>query len=270
MHSAITISLVEQARGGPFVFWGDLAGSARAAADLGFDAIEIFAPGPDAVSTDTVKRILIDTGLKLAAVGTGAGWLLHKLTLTSPDESVRRQAIEFIRSMIDFGSAHGAPAIIGSMQGRWGDGVSRDQALSWLRVGLNELGLHSRERGVPLLYEPLNRFETNLCMTVESGVELLASLDTDNIRLLADLFHMNIEEVDIAAALRFGGAAIGHVHFVDSNRRPVGCGHLDVAPAVRALREIGYHGYFSAEALPWPDSLAAAKQTIQAFRYFVN
>ena len=270
MRSAVTISLVEQARGGPFVYWDDLAGSARQAAELGFDAIEIFAPGPDDVPRDTLSRILADTGLKLAAVGTGAGWLIHRLTLTSPDEAIRRKAVEFIQSMIDFGGAHGAPAIIGSMQGRWGEGVSREQALGWLRQGLNQLGTYARRHGVPLLYEPINRYETNVCTTLEAGVDLLASLETDNVRLLADLFHMNLEEMDLAASIRLGGAAIGHVHFVDSNRRPAGCGHLEIGPAIRALREIGYTGYLSAEALPWPNAHQAAKQTIQAFRYFVG
>ncbi len=270
MQSAVTISLVEPARGGPFVYWDDLAGSARRAAELGFDAIEVFAPGPDALSREMMQRVLNETRLKLAAVGTGAGWVIHKLTLTSADRGVRQRAMEFIKSMIDCGSPHGAPAIIGSMQGRFGDGVSREQAWSWLRSGLDELGRYARQRGVALLYEPLNRFETNLCHTVEAGVELLASIDTDGVRLLADFFHMNIEEADIPAAIRSGGAAIGHVHFVDSNRRPVGCGHLDVVAAVRALREIGYSGYLSAEALPWPDSQSAAEQTLRAFRFVVS
>jgi sugar phosphate isomerase/epimerase len=84
--------------------------------------------------------------------------------------------------------------------------------------------------------------------------------------LLADLFHMNIEEADMAAALRQGRGAIGHVHFVDSNRRPAGMGHLDYAPIAQALRDIGYDRYASAEALPYPDALGAARQTITAFR----
>jgi sugar phosphate isomerase/epimerase len=84
--------------------------------------------------------------------------------------------------------------------------------------------------------------------------------------LLADLFHANIEEVDIAAAISAAGRHIGHVHFVDSNRRPAGCGHIDYAPIVAALREIGYDGYLSAEALPWPDSEGAARQTMKVFR----
>jgi sugar phosphate isomerase/epimerase len=91
-------------------------------------------------------------------------------------------------------------------------------------------------------------------------------LETSNVVLLADLFHMNIEEADIAAALRAGKGYIGHVHFVDSNRRPAGLGHLDFVPIAEALEDISYQGFASAEALPYPDSAAAARQTIEAFR----
>ena len=208
--------------------------------------------------------------LGLAAVGTGAGWVKHKLSLTSPDTETRRSAADFIRSMIDFGGPHGAPAIIGSMQGRWGEGVSKEQALDWLKAALNDLGEHARRYNIPLIYEPLNRYETNLINTEAAGASLMESLQTDNVRLLADLFHMNIEETSIASGVKDGGRWIGHVHFVDSNRRPAGCGHLDYEPILAALREIQYEGYLSAEALPWPDPVAAAKQTIDAYRQLVG
>lgn len=268
MRSAITVSLVSAARGGPFVFWDDLRSACDAAATLGFDAVEIYAPGPEAVPN--LAALLKEHRLSLAAVGTGAGWMMHRLLLTSPDADQRRRAIEFVRSIIDLGGPYGAPAIIGSMQGRHGDGVSPDQARDWLRAALDGLGIYAKRHSVPLIYEPLNRFETNLVNTQAAGAELLHSLQTDNVRLLADLFHMNIEEQDLAAAVRTGGSLIGHVHFVDSNRRPAGCGHIDYGPIIRALREINYQGYLSAEALPWPNSLAAAEQTIHAFRYWTS
>lgn len=265
-RSAVTISLVPEARGGPFVYWDDLLGSVSQAAELGYDAVEVFAPEPSAVDVPALQSRLQETGLRVAAVGTGAGWLRRKLSLTNLATEVRQQAITFIQSIIDLGGEFGAPAIIGSMQGRWGDGVDRETALGWLREGLNALGRHARERGVPLIYEPLNRYETNLCNTVAAGVELVQTLSTDNVVLLADLFHMNIEEVDMAAALRAGGRHIGHVHFVDSNRRPAGCGHLDYGPIIAALQDIHYGGYLSAEACAWPDSATAARQTMEAYR----
>jgi sugar phosphate isomerase/epimerase len=266
MQPAVTISLVSQARGGPFVFWDDLAAACRAAAAIGFPAVEIFAPGPDAVPASDLRSLLAETGLQVAAVGTGAGWLLQRLSLTSPDAGVRRAAIDFIRAMIEFGAAYGAPAIIGSMQGRHGDGVTPVQARDWLGEALNELGEAAGRLQVPLLYEPLNRYETNLCNTVEQGVALLSSLSTRQVRLLADLFHMNIEEVDLATAIRAGGPHIGHVHFVDSNRRAAGYGHLDYRPIAAALQDIDYQGYLSAECLAWPNSAEAARQTWQAFQ----
>lgn len=268
IQSAVTISLVPEARGGPFVFWDDLPAACRSAKELGFDAVEVFPPGPEAIDAGELRRLLDDNGLKLAAVGTGAGWVRHHLTLTGADRAQRERASRFIRSIVDLAGPFGASAIIGSMQGRWADTVSRDTAMKCLAGALEELGEHARQYGAPLIYEPLNRYETNLVNRIEDGVVLLKSLSTENVVLLADLFHMNIEEADIAAAIRAGAGHIGHVHFVDSNRRPAGCGHLDFGLIAAALREIGYNRYASAEALPYPDSLAAARQTIKSFRKF--
>jgi sugar phosphate isomerase/epimerase len=270
MQSCITVSLVEEARGGPFVFWDDLPAACRKAQELGYDAIEIFAPAADAVDPQLLTRLLTDHQLKLAAVGTGAGWVKHRLQLAASEASDRVKAQDFIKTIIDFGGAHGAAAIIGSMQGSSGPKVDSATALAYLGEALEALGEYATQYNVPLIYEPLNRYETNQVNTVADGVKLLNSLSTNNVKLLADLFHMNIEEQDIATALRQGGHHIGHVHFVDSNRRPVGCGHLDISPIVAALKEIRYEGYLSAEALPYPDSDAAAEQTIKAYRVAVS
>ncbi|MCA9076251.1 MAG: sugar phosphate isomerase/epimerase [Planctomycetaceae bacterium] len=266
MKSAVTISLVEEARGGPFVFWHDLEDSIRTAAEMGFDAVEIFATSPLDIDVKQVRQLLDDAGLEVAAVGTGAGWVVHQVHLVDAHPVTRDNAIEFICSMINMGAEFGAPAIIGSMQGRWQDDIDKETAYEHLREGLNVLGNHAAEKGVPLIYEPLNRYETNMCNTMAEGVQLIDSLDTDNVKLLADLFHMNIEETSIAQGIRDGGSHIGHVHFVDTNRRPAGCGHMEYSPIIAALREIGYEGYLSAEAFPWPDSNAAAKQTIDEYR----
>jgi sugar phosphate isomerase/epimerase len=270
IKSCVTISLVNEARGGPFVFWDDLNASCRKAAELGFDAVEVFAPAPDAIDTAVLRTLLDETGLKLAAVGTGAGWLVRRLTLTHADADRRAQARQFIQAMIDLGGPFGAPAIIGSMQGRSGgeNGVGRRSARDYLAEALAPLGAHAAQYGVPLIYEPLNRYETDLTNTVAEGVSFLESRGIANVVLLADLFHMNIEEIDIGASLRAGGAHIGHVHFVDSNRRAVGCGHIHIPAIVSALRAIGYDGYLSAEALPYPDSDEAARRTIEAFRKY--
>jgi sugar phosphate isomerase/epimerase len=266
IRSSVTVSLVHEVRGGPFVFWDDLPGAVRQAAELGFDAIEVFPSGPQAVDKAALCQLLSDHGLALAAVGTGAGWVLQKLSLTSSDQAVREQAVAFVKSIIDVAGPFGAPAIIGSMQGRWGDGVNKETATGFLREALEALGAHARTYNVPLLYEPLNRYETNLFNTMADTAAFVRTISGSNVKILADLFHMNIEEADIAAGLRVGKGLIGHVHFVDSNRRPAGFGHIDYQPVAAALRETGYDGYLSAEAFAYPDSDGAACQTIAAFR----
>lgn len=265
---AVTLSLTPEAKGGPFVYWADLAASCARAAALGFAAVEVFPRSVEDLDARHLKQLLVRHRLKLAAVGTGAGWVVRKLSLTHPEARTRRAARKFVEDIIEFAGRFGAPAIIGSMQGRAADGVTRDQALAWLREALEELGPRTRQGGAPLLLEPLNRYETNLVNTVADGVALLQSLRTKNVKLLCDLFHMNIEEVSIPDALRAAGRHIGHVHLADSNRRAIGFGHTPIAPVVKALREIGYRGCVSAEILPLPDSETAARQTMKAYRQF--
>jgi len=268
--SAATISLVPEALSGPFLFHDDLQRSCAQAARLGFDAVELFLPSPDAVSPKTLKALLKRHRLKLAALGTGAGWLKHRWTLTSPEPAIRTNACEFIGRIIDLAADFGAPAIIGSMQGRVEADVTRKQAEQWLAESLRELGERAGKLGTHLLYEPLNRYETNLFNRAEDAAAFLTRRKIRHVKLLCDLFHMNLEEASIPATLRAVKKHVGHIHFSDTNRHAMGFGHLDVKPIIAALREIGYDGYLSAEVLPLPNPDAAARQTISAFRKLVT
>lgn len=269
IKSSVTISLVDEARGGPFVFWDDFNISCAEAKRLGFDAVELFAPGPNHISHEEVQAALDEHGLVMAAVGTGAGMVIHQLSLSDPDEARRAEACAFVRSMIDFGAAFNAPAIIGSMQGRAPSTDELEATRARLAESLESLGAYAGEHERPLLFEPLNRYESNLSNTLADAVNILDSQSNHNIKLLADLFHMNIEEVDLAAAIREAGSQVGHVHFADTNRRAIGMGHLDVVPIVKALREIDYSGYISAEVFAWPNPIDAAAQTKLSFdQYF--
>lgn len=264
--SAVTVSLVEQAKRGPFVFHDNLEVACSAAAELGFDGIEIFAPSPQMVQSLPLKQLLQTFGLKLAALGTGAGMLVHRLQLCDPNPDQRKKAEEFIADMLRAGAEFGAPAIVGSMQGRWDDATPRPAALQLLSDAMERLGRLAESLGTVLLYEPLNRYETNLCNTMREGAELLMPLSTRSVKILADLFHLNIEETSVADGLRDAGTFLGHLHFVDSNRQAAGQGHMDFGQVAAVLEEMNYLGYASAEAFPIPDSLSAAKQTIRTFQ----
>jgi len=270
MKSAITVSLVPEATGGPFVFWDGLADAFARASALGFDGIEIFAPDPSVLASPDIGVLRREYSIGVAAVGTGAGWVKHKLHLCHPDERIRALAVKFVLEMIAAGAALGAPAILGSMQGRVEPGVERQRALHWLAEALAAADAAAASAGTFFLYEPLNRYETNLFNRQWDAAAFLREHGFEHTRILADLFHMNIEESDTASVLRDLGPLLGHVHFADSNRRAIGFGHLDPAPVVSVLRQIGYEGYLSAEVLPLPSSTAAAEQTLASFRKFVR
>jgi sugar phosphate isomerase/epimerase len=270
MKSAVTICLVPQACRGPFVFHDGLTNGCERAAKLGFDAVEIFPPSADAVDRQALSRLLTTHGLSVAAVGTGAGWLIKRLSLTSLDPAVRTTARDFIAAIIELGAQFDAPTIIGSMQGQRAADDEQGRALHWLREAVDDLGQQAASRRVSLLIEPLNRYETNVFNRLEQAAEFINSLSTNNVHILADMFHMNIEEADMAAALCAAGQLVGHVHFADSNRRAVGFGHTDVGPVISALRQIGYTGYLSAEIFPLPTADAAAQQTIAAIRRYCH
>ena len=268
IKSSITFSAVPEAQGGPFVYWGSLEESMRSAKDLGFDAIEIFPPSPDYFQTIDAAKLAQQTGLEIAAVGTGAGWLKHKLSLADAEPQVRARAMEFLSSMLVAATQLQAPMIIGSMQGRSVPGVSKTQAKEFLREGLERLDAQAKAIGGNILYEPLNRYETDQCNTLAQGTELICGLSST--KLLADWFHMNIEEADMVESILKAGTAIGHVHFADTNRLAVGSGHLSVQPLIDALGQIGYRGYLSAEIFPLPDSQSAAERTIRSFKQSVR
>ncbi len=268
IKSAVTINLIDTMSVGPWIFWHHLEESLKKAAGLGFDGVELFTGSGAHLDAEYLRKQLDHYGLRLAAVGTGAGKVIHGLTLTDPDPNIRQKAISFISEMISFGAQFGAPAIIGSMQGNVLPGSNREEAMDRLVQGLEILQNTARDQGAMLIYEPLNRYETNLLNTLIAGIDFLKKNNLNNVRLLADLFHMNIEEDNLPHIIVESGNYIGHVHFADSNRKPMGFGHTNMPPIAAALKETGYAGYVSAEAFPWPDPDAAAVQTIKAFRNF--
>ncbi len=270
MKSAVTISLVPEAKGGPFVFWDDLAGGCEQAGRLGFDAVEIFPTSAESLKALDVRNLLAGHVLQLAAVGTGAGWVRHKLRLTDPDPVVRHRAREFAGSLVVVAGELGAPAIVGSMQGRCETELNRPRAVEWLGEALEELSGQAARFNQVLLYEPLNRYETDLFTRQGEAAAFLRCLRSKNIRLLCDLFHMSLEERSIADTLLNAGPLVGHIHWADSNRQAMGFGHTEVGPIVAALRKIGYSGYLSAEVLPTPSGIAAAQQSLESFRRWTS
>ena len=188
MKSCITISLVRSLNGGPWVLWDNIETSLRIAAEKGFDGVELFTSGPSIDSVKPLSHLLQQNNLSLAAVGTGAGKVLHGLTLTDADPSIREKAKDFIKGIINFGAENRAPSILGSMQGSFTDDLPRETALGYLRDALEELGEYSTTLGTFFIYEPLNRYETNLFNHFGQSCDFARNLETQGVRVLADLF----------------------------------------------------------------------------------
>jgi sugar phosphate isomerase/epimerase len=112
---------------------------------------------------------------------------------------------------------------------------------------LEELGEHAENEGTLVLLEPLNRYEDHMLNHVEQAVELCETVGRPSLRVMGDLFHMNIEEDDLGEAIRQSDGHLAHIHLADSNRLQPGAGHTDFAGAFAALRSIGFDGYMAME-----------------------
>lgn len=116
-----------------------------------------------------------------------------------------------------------------------------------LLEALAELGEHAGREGVEVFLEPLNRYEDHMLNKLHQAVSLIEELGSPHVKVMADTFHMNIEEDDIPASLRATGALLGHVHLADSQRSHPGSGHTDFASIAATLRELEFDGYLAME-----------------------
>ena len=232
----------------------------------GFDAVEIAVRDPALVSARDIAQLAADHGLAIAAIGTGQAWVEEGLSLSSPDAGLRDRAKERMRSQLRLGAELSAQVIVGLIRGT-AEKSEIESALGRLSENLAALGEYARELAGPgLLFEPINRYETRLINSVAQAISFLEPMGDLPVRILADTFHMNIEDGDIARAVAACGPRLGHAHFADSNRWAPGQGHLDFAPIVAALRRMGYSGYLSAEIMPLPSTEEAFKLTGEFFR----
>jgi len=122
-----------------------------------------------------------------------------------------------------------------------------DLELALLTIYAGELGEVAAANKTFLLLEPLNRYETHLLCRLEQGVAVAKACGNPAVRIMADFFHMSIEEPHIEESLREAGEYVQHVHLADSIRWLPGYGHTDFAPGFAALKQIGFSNYMALE-----------------------
>lgn len=259
----LAITIAEQApMTSPFVLRGALDASIRAAGDLGYDGVELHSADPADLDLGAIRQAVRQSGVGIAAFGTGMATLRDGIALTHDDEAIRAAAIARLGAFIDLGAEFGGVVILGLIKGLLRNAASADAFHARLEQALSRLLPQAERRGVTLVLEAQNRYEGDVFNTAAETLAYVGRFGSDRLKVHLDTFHMNIEEVDLPAVLRETGAALGHLHVADSNRRYPGAGHIDFPALVAPLREIGYRGALSLECLPLPDPRGAAKGAI--------
>ncbi len=254
------------ARFAPILWRGHVQAAFELAAELGYDGVELHLRSPDDIEPEAVRALQEKHGLGVPTIGTGMAAGEDGLTFTDPNPSVRRRAVARVAEHIRLAAKIRSAVTIGLIRGKLGTDHEREARRTAMLECVQHCCRLAAAEGVALFLEPLNRYEADDLTTLDRASEVIRELNAPNLKLLADTFHMNIEEVDPAASLRRHAAVLGHVHLVDSNREVPGHGHVDMKAILQALLAVGYQGYLCFEVLPLPDPRQAASDGIQTVR----
>jgi len=210
---------------------------------FGFDGIELsHFPMIEAAEEAIRDRVPVS-----AMCSGHRGWFID------PDPEQVRACLDDVKRLLELGAELEAPLIVVPIYGRTnklpncgtGRAPEEDERL-WLD-GLREVTDHAERVGGTLVIEGINRYENSVSVTVADAVRWATAMDSTQVRAMADVFHMNIEEPDLAASLVEAGEMLTYVHLADSQRLEPGRGHLDFASVFSGLQRLGYEGWASME-----------------------
>ena len=233
--------------------------------EMGIDGIELHGASLR-LAPDELRAALAGTSVRVSAI-EGIPRLLDV------DPAVREEAMGITRNRIALAGELGATGVLVVPQfgGRpavpdlspWKTGAEMEYGL--LIAQLQALAPAATEAGVHIFLEPLNRYEAYIVNRVEQGAEIARSAG-EPVATMADFFHMNIEEADIAQSIVESANHLVYVHVADSNRLQPGQGHLDFRPGFAALKDIGYKGWLGLECRISGDYDLATRATVDFLR----
>jgi sugar phosphate isomerase/epimerase len=222
-----------------------------AAQSYGFDGIELGARGEGrfAARADELRRA------RKAGVVMPSAVAHTPLFVGDFDPDRRRTAIDDVKSILSTLPDAGAAglvmpngfAVFSTKLPPFTPPRDREASRAALVDALAELGMHGERVGAKVFLEPLNRYEDYLINTLADAVSVVEEVASPAVTVIADTFHMSIEETDIGAAIRAAGSHIEHVQLGDSGRLEPGFGHYDWADTLDALEAIGYDGWLAME-----------------------
>jgi D-psicose/D-tagatose/L-ribulose 3-epimerase len=208
---------------------------------FGYDQVEVCVEDPARLTAAAVSRAAADAGLSVLVCGAVG----VERDISHEDPARRRAGLDYLRWCVEFAAAVGSPLVSGPIYAPVGQARMLEPAqrkAQWGRAVASLAALAEFAAPIRLAVEPLNRFETDLVNTAEQGLRLCADVGAENIGLLLDTFHMNIEEKSIPAAIRSAGPRLFHVQASENDRGTPGSGHVPWPEVVGALRAAGYSG----------------------------
>jgi sugar phosphate isomerase/epimerase len=236
----------------------NLSGSIDRMAQLGYDAVELAGELPVA-EAGGIRRLLDGAGMAVSSICPS---FTVERDLSHPDSEVRENAVRYVRGLADLANAVGAPVVIIAPTAflRNQPIASEEEEWKWAVESIRAGGEYAGTLGVNLTLECWNRYGTYLLNRLEQAARLWRETGLPNGGVMADTYHMNIEERSLPQAIRETGELLNHVHLSDSNRAAPGQGHIDFGSVLQALMDIDYHGYLTFEL----DAQAAARSGIMS------
>lgn len=227
----------------------DAAPLARRVADLGYDVLEICIEGTEGITAEGVNAAAQSAGVAISVCGAFG----PERDLAHPDPGPRETALAYIGWCADLAAAVGSPHVCGPMysavgKARLDDPAARAAERRRSVESLKRAAERAAQVGVRLAIEPLNRYETDMVNTVEQGLELCAEVGAENIGLLLDTYHMNIEEKALDQAIIDAGERLFHFHSCENDRGTPGTGHIPWEDVFTALARSGYSGQIVIES----------------------
>jgi len=270
MKYAIVVS-VSKTEFGPIVFRGNLEENIKLVKKLGYEAVELAVKEPEKIDVFKVKNLLEESNLKAITFGTGQIYFDDGLSFSDKDRDIRSKAVYKTKKIIDLAYNFNSSVIIGLIRGRIDNKTSdfkSEYEIAEKNIAdcLKECLIYSENYCTDFLVEPINRYETNIFNRIDEVVDFLDKfkdrLDVARIGILADTFHMNIEEPVIEESIERYIKYIKHIHFADSNRWAPGFGHIDFLKIYTILKSNNYDNFISFEMLPLPEPGISARKAL--------
>lgn len=215
-------------------------------ADLGFDILEVNAGTIAKMSVDERKKLKEHAENRNIDLTYCIG-LTKEYDIASPDNSIRENGIEFLRKQAQSVGEMGGGKISGIIYSSWPatlpeNEIDKEPYLERSIASMKEAIKAAEDHDVFFNIEVVNRFEQYLLNTAQEAVEYAKEVNSPNIKILLDTFHMNIEEDTISDAIHTAGEYLGHVHIGENNRKPPGYGHIPWDELASSLKDIDYQG----------------------------